>query len=473
MITVVARLFAVPPARVRGDHVLDAERRADADGDPAARERHRELAPLAPDGVGVVDADRDDLGPGAEGEHRDAVLCLLELARRAARPLGEHEQDVAVLEDLGREAERLDVRRVTVHRVDATVRRHPAEDRPCEQLALAQPVDPAPLEGIGDPRADDDGVGVRDVVDGEDHRAASRDVIEALDARRPRTRRDPIRATSAIIRTTIDWSLSRRIAASRIGSRSLGFAAGRRGRWAAAAGPRPRRVAQRPVRALVPARVPAPATPRALAAAARVPALPRPRARVPAPRPQVHARALRRVPSSPRPRGRPVEPWLGRVPATASSACDRVSMSARRPARARRRAPALPRPERGPSGGGSGACLRPLRRCVVGLRCRLERAPPPRRAQAPVRAPETDPPRGRMSRPQRRPPASLSISRVPATAWSVCGPSWSARVQTSGVASTSGVAAVASAARLAVDLARACERFVGVWAGFVVAVLAC
>ena len=96
-------------------------------------------------------ADRDDLGARAQREHREAVLRLLERARRAARALREDEQDVALLEDPRREPEGLDVRGVAVDRVDAAVRRHPAEDRPVEQLLLAQPVDPA-ADGRRQPR---------------------------------------------------------------------------------------------------------------------------------------------------------------------------------------------------------------------------------------------------------------------------------------------------------------------------------
>ena len=63
----------------------------------------------------------------------------------------------------------------------AAVAPHPADHRPIEHLPLAEPVDPAALERLADPGARDEGVGVRDVVDGEDHRALARDVVEALD----------------------------------------------------------------------------------------------------------------------------------------------------------------------------------------------------------------------------------------------------------------------------------------------------
>ncbi len=68
-----------------------------------------------------------------------------------------------------------------VDRVDAAVGRDPADDRPVEQLALAEPVDP-PAQPRDQPRADDDGVQVRGVVGGDDERAVVRDLVErALD----------------------------------------------------------------------------------------------------------------------------------------------------------------------------------------------------------------------------------------------------------------------------------------------------
>ena len=69
-----------------------------------------------------------------------------------------------------------------VDRVDRRRARPSSRTRPVEQLLLAQPVDPAALRRARrDPRAGDEGVGVRDVVDGEDHRAGARDVLEAVD----------------------------------------------------------------------------------------------------------------------------------------------------------------------------------------------------------------------------------------------------------------------------------------------------
>ena len=71
-------------------------------------------------------------------------MRLLEGAVRAARPLGEDEQDVALVEDPLGEPEGLDVRRAAIDRVDPAVGGHPADDRPVEQLLLAEPVDPPP-----------------------------------------------------------------------------------------------------------------------------------------------------------------------------------------------------------------------------------------------------------------------------------------------------------------------------------------
>ena len=80
------------------------------------------------------------------------------------------------------EPERLDVRRSPVDRVDAAVGRRPADDRPVEQLLLAEPVDP-PAELGHQPRAEHDGVEVGGVVGGEDERTLVRDLVDrALDA---------------------------------------------------------------------------------------------------------------------------------------------------------------------------------------------------------------------------------------------------------------------------------------------------
>ena len=56
-----------------------------------------------------------------------------------------------------------------VDRVDAAVGRRPADDRPGEQLLLAEPMD-APAEPRHQPRAEHDRVEVRGVVRGEDER---------------------------------------------------------------------------------------------------------------------------------------------------------------------------------------------------------------------------------------------------------------------------------------------------------------
>ena len=72
-------------------------------------------------------------------------------------------------------------RLLPIDRVDPAVRRRPADDRPVEQLLLAEPMD-APAELGDQPRAEDDRVEVRGVVGGEDQRALPRDLVDrALD----------------------------------------------------------------------------------------------------------------------------------------------------------------------------------------------------------------------------------------------------------------------------------------------------
>ena len=82
MIAVVARVFAARRSASGGTTSATRERLADADRDRPARERQRQLLALLPHRVRVVDADRDDACARAHREHRQAVLGLLELARR-------------------------------------------------------------------------------------------------------------------------------------------------------------------------------------------------------------------------------------------------------------------------------------------------------------------------------------------------------------------------------------------------------
>ena len=82
--------------------------------------------------------------PVRSASDRDAVAGLLERAVGAARALREHEQHVALVEDPLGEPEGLDVRRRAVDRVDAAVAGDAADDRPVEQLLLAEPVEAPP-----------------------------------------------------------------------------------------------------------------------------------------------------------------------------------------------------------------------------------------------------------------------------------------------------------------------------------------
>ena len=179
MIMVVTRPLPVRRSVPSGSSSMRSERSPDADRDVAAGVR--QLLALRPDAVRAGDPEGHDRGARPHGEDRHAVLRFLERAVGAARALGEHEQDVALVEDPLGQPERLDIRRATIDRMDAAVGRGPAHDRPVEQLLLAQPVDP-PAELGHQPRAEHDGVQVRRVVGGEDERSLARDLVDgALD----------------------------------------------------------------------------------------------------------------------------------------------------------------------------------------------------------------------------------------------------------------------------------------------------
>ena len=159
--------------RARGENVRQAERSADSDGHVAAG--MGQLLTLRPHPGRARDGDRDDRCSCPHREHCDTVARLLERAVGAARAFRKDEQDLALVEDPLRETERLHVGGITIDRVDAAVRRGPADDRPGEQLLLAEPMDP-PAELGDDPRPDDDGIEVGRMVGGDDHRAFARDV---------------------------------------------------------------------------------------------------------------------------------------------------------------------------------------------------------------------------------------------------------------------------------------------------------
>src|SRR3954469_11133140 len=112
---------------------------ANANRDPT--DRSWEPA-LRPDPVGARDPDGDDGGAGSQRERGEAILRVLELPGRAAGALREDEEDVTLLEHAARRSERLEVGRSAVDRQDTAVFRDPADDRPIEQLSLAEPVDP-------------------------------------------------------------------------------------------------------------------------------------------------------------------------------------------------------------------------------------------------------------------------------------------------------------------------------------------
>ena len=62
-------------------------------------------------------------------------------------------------------------------RTPSGLRRGPADERPGEELLLAEPMD-APAEPRYQPRTDHDRVEVRGVVGGEDHRSLARDLVD-------------------------------------------------------------------------------------------------------------------------------------------------------------------------------------------------------------------------------------------------------------------------------------------------------
>ena len=124
MIIVVARPLAVRRSVPGGQLVGGSERAPDTDRDVAARMRQL-LAPR-PDTVRAGDPERDDRRARAQREDRQAVTRLLERAIGAARAFREDEQDVALVEDPLGQAERLDVGRAAIDRVDAAVAPRPS-----------------------------------------------------------------------------------------------------------------------------------------------------------------------------------------------------------------------------------------------------------------------------------------------------------------------------------------------------------
>ena len=105
-------------------------------------------------------------------------FALLERPGRAAGPLGEDDQDVALVEDPLRRPEGVDVARTAADADDRVPRDEPAQDRPVERLLLAEPVDP-PAERRRDVRADERRIGVGDVVrDEQDRTGQPAEVLE-------------------------------------------------------------------------------------------------------------------------------------------------------------------------------------------------------------------------------------------------------------------------------------------------------
>ena len=119
-----------------------------------------------------------DRGAGPECQDGHAVAGRLERPVGAARPLREDEQDVALLEDALGQPECLDVGGVTIDRVHTAVAGDPADDRPIEELLLAEPVHP-PAERRRQPGPEDDRIEVRGVVGGDDQRPVARDLVES------------------------------------------------------------------------------------------------------------------------------------------------------------------------------------------------------------------------------------------------------------------------------------------------------
>ena len=157
--------------------------------------RQRELAALRPDPVRVVDADRDDRAPVRSASIARPSLASWSAPVGAARALGKHQQDVAGVEDpapAGRP------RRPRPRGRPGGYRRARASQPMTGQSKISrlpsQWIRRVRRAGVSQ-RPDDDRVGVRDVVDGEDHGPVARDASgprsrDPADRRTRRAHRD-------------------------------------------------------------------------------------------------------------------------------------------------------------------------------------------------------------------------------------------------------------------------------------------
>ena len=133
---------SVGPCRA-GASSARPERAADADRDVTARDGAAS-GPSARRAFEPAIADRDDRRAGAQGEDRDAVRASWSAPSGLRVPSGKTNRTWPSSRIRLASRNASTSARSTVDRVDAAVRRGPADDRPGEQLLLAQPVDPPP-----------------------------------------------------------------------------------------------------------------------------------------------------------------------------------------------------------------------------------------------------------------------------------------------------------------------------------------
>ena len=127
-------------------------------------------------------ADRDDRGAGAQGEHRQPVRASWSAPSGLRVPPGRRTGRGRRRGCRCAEPERLDVGGAAVDRMDAAVVQH-VQPTIGQSNSSRLPSQWMRRPSRGDqPRAEQDGVEVRDVVGGEDHRALARDLVDvALD----------------------------------------------------------------------------------------------------------------------------------------------------------------------------------------------------------------------------------------------------------------------------------------------------
>src|SRR5665648_1036151 len=126
--------------------------------------------------LGAHYSDRDSHHRAAGGEHAHPRLGLAELAWGLPVPFGKDAQGSACLENLQRAGHRLPVRLASPHGEGAHTVHDPAKWSELPELGFCHEVDLPRGAQSGE-----DGVGVGDVVTGQEHAAFARNVLQAGD----------------------------------------------------------------------------------------------------------------------------------------------------------------------------------------------------------------------------------------------------------------------------------------------------